>query len=243
MNDLKDDFDKMMQLAEYGASRHNDRRQIEFRIFISYVTLLLLGMYQIDKLKPLVESSGESLFWIVLLLGILHFVYLLWEIRLSIANENDGSRRNLYLKKAECLLYHLRENHQQPFYPSNQREITYSFGDKVDKGSRCSKKEKIYESELFRESEPTIVLVPRPWQVHRYWGQLLSDWSRPFQTWIPTGLLLLFIFQLVNKSSTSFPRRYIWISIVISLLLLIGFPLLDKGISMLVKWVKRRVMM
>lgn len=43
MSNLKDDFERMMQLAEYGASRHNDRRQIEFRIFISYVTLLLLA--------------------------------------------------------------------------------------------------------------------------------------------------------------------------------------------------------
>ena len=240
MNNPQDDFQRMMQLAEYGASRHNDRRQIEFRIFISYVTLLLLGFYQIDKLELLVRSSQASLFWIVLLLGIMHSVYLLWEIRLSIANDNDGSRRNLYLKKAECLLYHLQENPGKPFYPDSKKKVTCWFGNKVNKESRCKEGGKIYESELFEQSEPPIVLVPRPWQVHKDWWQLLSDWSRPFQTWIPTGLLLLFIFQLVHKSGTDFSKCYVWISIVISLLLLVGFPLMDKGFQCWLNEKKKR---
>lgn len=228
MNNLKDDFERMMRLAEYGASRHNDRRQIEFRIFISYVTLLVLGFYQIDKFEDLVKGSPEFVWGIAVLLGIMHSVYLLWEIRLSIANENDASRRNFYLKQAECLSHHLREKPRQPFYPSYQREITYRFSDKVDIESRCLKEEKIYESELFKESEPPIVLVPRPWEVHKYWWQLLSDWSRPFQTWIPTGLLLLLIVRIVDKSGIDASKWYLLIPIGISLILLVGLPLMGK---------------
>ena len=35
----KDNFHKMLALAELGAKWHNDRRQVAFRIFISYMTL------------------------------------------------------------------------------------------------------------------------------------------------------------------------------------------------------------
>ena len=71
MNNLKDNFERMMQLAEYGVNRHNDRRQIEFRIFISYVPLLVLGFYQIDKFENLVKGSPEFVWGIAVLLGIM----------------------------------------------------------------------------------------------------------------------------------------------------------------------------
>ena len=239
MSNLKDDFARMVQLAEFGAKRHDERRQVEFRVFIAYMTLLLLGLYQIDKLKPLAESSERALFGIVFLLGILHTVYLVWEIRLSRALINDGWRRNFYLKKAECILHHLREKPEDPFCPSDTVYVTITLGSDVKKESKCPEKGKILESELFDRHEPPIELVSPMWEFWKHWRQLLSDWSRPFQTWIPTGTLLLFIFQLVDKSMPKFLRGYIWISIGISLLLLVGFPLLDKLISMLIEAKKK----
>lgn len=32
-NPNKDDFERMVQLAEFGARRHDERRQVEFRVF------------------------------------------------------------------------------------------------------------------------------------------------------------------------------------------------------------------
>ena len=42
-------FDKMLELAEFGAKRHDQRRQIVFRIAVAYLTLLVLGLYQVLK--------------------------------------------------------------------------------------------------------------------------------------------------------------------------------------------------
>jgi hypothetical protein len=44
-------FQEMLQLAEFGAKRLEERRSVEFRIFISYITLLVLALYQLIKQK------------------------------------------------------------------------------------------------------------------------------------------------------------------------------------------------
>ena len=53
MNDNIDaaNFDRMLELAEFGAKRHDQRRQIVFRIAVAYLTLLVLALYQSIK-KP-----------------------------------------------------------------------------------------------------------------------------------------------------------------------------------------------
>ena len=48
-NSHKDDFQRMMTLAEFGAKLHDERRQVEFRVFISYTTLLAFLLYQVYK--------------------------------------------------------------------------------------------------------------------------------------------------------------------------------------------------
>ena len=48
MND-QNKFQVMLQLAEFGAKRLEERRSVEFRIFISYITLLVLALYQLVK--------------------------------------------------------------------------------------------------------------------------------------------------------------------------------------------------
>ena len=66
-NPNRDDFERMMQLAEFGARRHDERRQVEFRIFIAYNTLLVLAFYQIDKIAALNTPD-----WVIFGLGLIH---------------------------------------------------------------------------------------------------------------------------------------------------------------------------
>lgn len=47
------DFQRILQLAEIGAKWHDDRRQVTFRIFVSYMTLLVLA----NSTKPSVSHT------------------------------------------------------------------------------------------------------------------------------------------------------------------------------------------
>ena len=120
-NQAKDNFQRMLDLAEFSAKRHNDRRSVEFKVFISYMTPLILTFYQVIKLDSRLVSSVN---WSLIIVGTIgyilgiHLVYVLWQIGIAIAMKNDGWRRNFYLKKAECILHHL-ENPDGPFDPSN----------------------------------------------------------------------------------------------------------------------------
>ena len=189
-NPNKDDFERMVQLAEFGAKRHDERRQVEFRVFISYNTLLVLAFYHIGKIEEL-----KAPWWVTFGLGIIHIAYLLWQIRLSIALVNDASRRNFYLKKAECILHHLREKPGDRFHPRPDRSVT------LDRyGTRDNE---ISEYELFYMYEPDIVLVPKMWECWKHWIQIFKDWSRLFQTVIPTVMLISLMGKLVGERWTT----------------------------------------
>ena len=195
MNNLnKDDFERMVQLAEFGARRHDERRQVEFRVFIAYNTLLVLAFYQLKKIEDLGEPG-----WVTLGLILIHIVYLLWQIRLSMALVNDARRRNFYLKKAECISDHLWKYPNVPFHPRKEVCVTISPNRVIGKESKCKEKGKIYESELFDMHEPNIVLVSPMWELWKHWGQLFSDWSRLFQILIPTVMIVFLILALLQK--------------------------------------------
>ena len=192
-NPNKDDFERMVQLAEFGAKRHDERRVVEFRIFIAYNTLLVLAFYQFAKIEDL-NAPG----WVTGGLVLIHVVYMLWEIRLSSALLNDGWRRNFYLKKAECLLHHLQKEPKSPFCPRDDFYVTITLGSEMDKQSKCCKKGKISEYELFKMHEPNIILVPPMWKVWKHWGQIFQDWSRLFHIVIPTVMLIMLMGKLVG---------------------------------------------
>ena len=196
MNNLKDDFERMVELAEFGARRHDERRQVEFRVFIAYTTLLVFALYQKQQITDL--NLPIWLIWVFL--GFIHLIYLLWEIRLSRAMANDESRRNFYLKKAECLLHHLWEKPDDSFCPSDTIFVTIRHGGK----------DEILESDLFKIHEPHIELVSPVWHVCKHWGQIFSDWSRLFQVSIPTVLLILLILALSgnNKDLLKIPYGF-----------------------------------
>ena len=200
MNDPNgNDFERLVQLAEFGARRHDERRQVEFRIFIAYNTLLVLAFYQIDKIAALNSSN-----WVILGLCLIHFVYLMWQVRLSRALVNDAWRRNFYLKKAECILDHFWKHPGAPFSPRKNVYVTISPATKLNKKSNSKKHGKISEYELFENHEPYIILVPSMFEFWKrefwiVWAQILTDWSRPFQVIIPTVMLGLLIFALLQK--------------------------------------------
>ena len=176
----KDNFDKdrenlqgMLELAEFGAKRHDDRRSIEFRIFISYMTLLILAFHQIIKAASISVGPWQSIGLTLLSIGI-HLTYVMWQIAVAMAN--DAWRRNFYLKKAECILHHLAKYPENTFYPSYE-EVTVNFG---------GKKRKMTEKQLFKESAPGLISVSNFGELFKHFNQIWNDWSRMFVVAVPT---------------------------------------------------------
>ena len=112
-------FQEMLQLAEFGAKRLEERRSVEFKIFISYTTLLVLALYQLikqqnpihDFFKLIIQKDSISLeSWEGVILYILalsmHTIYVMWQVGVGIAMDNDAHRRNFYLKEAENISRH-----------------------------------------------------------------------------------------------------------------------------------------
>ena len=95
---MKNDFDKCMQIAEFAQKNQHDRRAYEYKIFISYVTMLVFGIWKADAI------SIHCYWGIALVLGS-YLAYLLWCIRLAVANHNDEARRNWFLTSAQNILY------------------------------------------------------------------------------------------------------------------------------------------
>ena len=198
-----DDFERMVQLAEFGANRHDERRQVEFRVFISYITLLALALYQVSK-----PGTFNFYPWLTIpALSFIHAIYLLWQIRLSRALVNDAVRRNFYLKKAECILHHLWEKPNSRFSPRPDRfvKITLDYKENKNENQSNTMTDKISEYELFKMHEPAIETVyPMRWcYKDKHWDQIYNDWSRPFATAIPSVILILLIAKIIGESLPS----------------------------------------
>ena len=197
-NRHEDNFQKMLELAEFGAKRHDDRRTVEFRIFISYMTPLILAFYYVIKLDAdLFDSISWKLIIVVSVVYLLtiHLVYVLWQIGVSIAMTNDAWRRNFYLKKAECILHHLSKNLNVPFSPSNDI-VTVSCG---------YEKTEMTEKELFKKQAANLILVRNFGELFKYINQTWQDWARMFVVAIPTILALLLMAILVFKKLNWLP--------------------------------------
>ena len=90
------------------------------------------------------------------------------------------------------------------FFTTKDVYVTISPATKLNKNSNAEKNGKISEYELFENHEPYIILVPSMLEFWKrefwiVWAQILTDWSRPFQVVIPTVLLGLLIFALLQK--------------------------------------------
>ena len=74
----KEKFDAMLALAEFGAERMERRRTTEFQIFISYTTLIVLGIYVIITKHDTVDDvfiNGSAVFLCILLILINLILY------------------------------------------------------------------------------------------------------------------------------------------------------------------------
>ena len=181
-----DNFERLLSLAEFAAKRHEERRQVEFKIFISYTTLLALILYY-ALTKPSLWASNDLLPAVPLL--IVHWIYYLWQRSLGVAMENDTKRRNFFLAKAECLAHYFIERPRcEKFKPCNKM-VKLKFGGNTE----------ISEKELFKAVSPTdMLLLPFPWKRWlEHWDKTWTDWSRRLQCTIPTVMLgTLFFIKL-----------------------------------------------
>ena len=195
MNDAQDrnNLAHMLELARYGAERHHERRNVEFRIFISYITVLGLIFYHAIKPEDaILQAQEELVLSIVLMIFLLtiHGFYFWWKRNFFIASINDVRRRDFYLLKAECIAHHLSQNLNVMFQPSRTRKVWLNSGG----GESC----KISESYLFQKQGPKIIEKPS-W--HAFWA-LRKDAHIWFQVVVPT-LMLLGVIAAIFKAHLS----------------------------------------
>ena len=197
-------LEKMLELAQFAASGHSERRQLEFRIFISYITLLALFSYQVVRPEDsiLKEQDGLRLFILLtLFLFLIHYLYCSWQKNISIAAINDVRRRDFHLQKAECLSYHLSQNPNLRFQPSLTKKVSLNMGS----ARSCE----ISEWTLFKKTGPDVIEPP-------LWFELYKNLDAHilFQIGVPTLLLSGLIIAVF--------KGYIWFQIGAPALLLFG---------------------
>ena len=101
---MSNNFEKCMQIAEFAQKNQQDRRQYEFKIFISYMTLLALGIW---KAKEIGKIDNEGII-VGIVVGFSYLAYFVWCLKLALANYNDETRRNYYLAIAEDRLNNIK---------------------------------------------------------------------------------------------------------------------------------------
>ena len=186
-------FGKMLALAELAADGHKERRQVEFRVLISYVTILALASYQSIKLSTSTVGSVPGwIFWVVgFSLVVVHVFYWMWQRVIHIACLNDVRRRDFYLAKAEVIFYHL-------FQDSNLSSSIDSSEENVVVNFASGQSWITTDSVLFKERFPCIYRSePSCKKPHKI--KLWKDWHFLFHIVFPTFLLSLVICTLVFK--------------------------------------------
>ena len=194
----------MLELAKFGADGHRERRQLEFRIFVAYITLLALLFYQVIKPEDAILQEPDH-FRLSILLGLflllIHYIYCCWQKNIAIALINDVRRRDFYLLKTQSLSYHLSRNSGIGFRPRRCRMYWLNMGG----GRSCE----ISEACLFTKDGPKII-KETSWR--ELW-KLRYDPHIWFQIGIPT-LMLLGLITIMSP--------WLWIGVGLLVLILIG---------------------
>ena len=196
-NSDTDNFQRMLDLAEFGVKRMEERRAFEFKIFISYITLLVLALYQLLKQNPISLKSliydliGQEptpfISWkegiaLGILALIMHIIYVIWQVGVAIAMENDAYRRNFYLRKAECI-----------------SGTTLKYEDEEDKVDR-----KIITIQRYRQQFKCLWII-------------CEDWSRMLVVAIPTLLFTIVVHLFIKKTYPGWE----WLSLIPLLIFLV----------------------
>lgn len=206
MNTTQDNrnLEHMLELSKLGADGHKERRYLEFRIFVSYLTGLALLFYQINKPEyPILQKPDDILSAALLSLPLLiiHYLYCSWQKNIAIAMINDVRRRDFYLLKAQCLSYHLSLNSNTGFRPRRCKTHWVNMG-----GGRS---DKISERCLFKKDAPKIIKKPL-WS--KFW-KLRYDSHIWLQIGVPTIVLSILMISIY---------KWLWIVIVLAALIPIG---------------------
>ena len=102
---MSNNFEKCMQIAEFAQKNQQDRRQYEFKIFISYMTLLALGIWKAKEIGK-IDNEGIIVGIVVgfLLLSLLRFGVLNWHWQIIMMKLGE----NYYLAIAEDRLNNIK---------------------------------------------------------------------------------------------------------------------------------------
>ena len=124
------------------------------------------------------------------------------------ANDNDTSRRDFFLIRAECIAHYFIENPtKETFSPSDQKKVQVKCGDE-----NCE----IRETELFAKQHPEITLPPYSIGMGiKYSPKFWKDWFRGSQFAIPTIMLGAFFILLLGW--------LLGIILILVLILVLGF--------------------
>ena len=143
---MAENFENMMKLAEYGANRHTERRQVLFRIFISYMTLLVVisGLIMNNWKDEFIKSMWFFLPASIFLL-FMFCVYWWWLITFYRASDYDVRRRDFYLTKAQVICHYMSEELSQRY--SDCKNVYINLGNKTYE---------ISERRLFKKRRPDI---------------------------------------------------------------------------------------
>lgn len=194
----KDEFERTLQIAEFASQRLENRRQFEFKIFISYVTLLVLAIYEGHHIE--VPNDDRALYGtcFFVLLFVMHFFYISWTMSLSVAMQNDSGRKNFYLQKAEYISV----------------SFLKKFGDPL-----CRE----LKSEYCRlcPEENKIKRVPKGLATFKHLDQIWSNWATAFQVVLPTIVFSLLVFNLSKELCTESWRLVVLFITLLFMLLII----------------------
>ena len=193
-NNDKDNFQRFFDFAELASKQHLDRRQLTFKVLISYVTLLALGFYQLIKFSIGANNpiNFENKWWLFVCVGLVVMQAIYWKClrTLHISSNNDVRRRDFYLKKAECIAYHLSRNPESAFKPSHSEELFLNMGALGSRGP-------ISEYDLFAQREPDI------YRESERQGFPMTKWYKDSHFTIlialPIALTVLLVFTIVIK--------------------------------------------
>lgn len=190
-NDLKN-FESMMKLAEFGAHRHNERRQVIFRIFISYMTLLVvIAGLMMKHWKDDVIASPWFVIPVIGFLGILFSFYVSWLKVFYIASDYDVRRRDFYLIKAQVISYYMSKGLGQCYSDCEEVYINLANRKHYKISEKCLFEKRRPDIDPEIDSQICLECPPSP--------TVCSNAHFRFHVWGPAGLTLLIILALSSK--------------------------------------------
>ena len=145
-------FEQMMELAEFGRKQNDGNKQIVFKMFASYVTLLVVIAWGIlnfwMKAPPSKWLSGGAIVALFMMLC----VYYRWLTTVYGSMIYDLRRRDFYLKKAEVICYHASEDLACEYSPCEKVSINLGSGWRYE----------TTEKQLFKKRAPDIANCMSP---------------------------------------------------------------------------------